>query len=156
LFALYFLCKGFKATTIWIVEQFGFAMILSFFVKISALISGTINGFVGSILHALELSITVIPASTNFGAHSNEVLPPAEKIATAGLAAIPSAILTTLYFFPLNSTSLPTLFSDATGTNSVTGKFLSARTCNILVPTNPVAPTTATFILLTFDLLIKK
>ena len=97
-----------------------------------------------------------MPASANFGAHSNEVLPPAEKIATAGLAAIPSAMLTTLYFFPLNSTSLPTLFSDATGINSVTGKFLSARTCNILVPTNPVAPTTATFILLTFYLLIKK
>src|SRR6188474_3926506 len=152
--ALYFLCSGFSATTIWIVEQFGFAIILSFFVRTSALISGTINGFVGSILHALELSITVIPASANFGAHSNEVLPPAENIATAGLAAIPSVMLTTLYFFPLNSTSLPTLLSDATGINSVTGKFLSARTCNILVPTNPVAPTTATFILVTFDLLI--
>src|SRR5678815_729252 len=155
-FALYFLCKGFKATTIWIVEQFGFAMILSFLVKISALISGTINGFVGSILHALELSITVIPASANFGAHSNEVLPPAEKIATAGLAAIPSAMLTTLYFFPLNSTSLPTLLSDATGINSVTGKFLSSRTCNILVPTNPVAPTTATFIYFVFVPLVRR
>src|SRR5678816_792492 len=96
-FALYFLCKGFNATTIWIVEQFGFAIILSFFVNISALISGTINGFAGSILQALELSITVIPASANFGAHSNEVLPPAEKIATAGFAAIPSVMLTTLY-----------------------------------------------------------
>jgi hypothetical protein len=30
--------------------------------------------------------------------------------------------------------------------SSVTGKFLSARTSSILVPTNPVAPTTATFI----------
>src|SRR6185436_9981233 len=138
------------------VEQLGLAMILSFFVNTSALISGTINGFVGSILHALELSITVMPASANFGAHSNDVPPPAEKIATAGLAAMPSVMLTTLYFFPLNSTSLPTLLSDATGINSVTGKFLSARTCNILVPTNPVAPTTATFILVTFDLLIKK
>src|SRR6187397_3668603 len=154
--ALYFLCSGFSATTIWIVEQFGFAIILSFFVRISALISGTINGFVGSILQALELSITVMPASANFGAHSNEVLHPAEKIATAGLAAIPSVMLTTLYFFPLNSTSLPTLLSDATGINSVTGKFLSARTCNILVPTKPVAPTTATFIFLSFGLLIKK
>src|SRR6187402_2845716 len=151
-FALYFLCKGFNATTIWIVEQFGFAMILSFFVKISALISGTTSGFVGSILQALELSITVMPASANFGAHSSDVLPPAEKIATAGFAAIPSVMLTTLYFFPLNSTSLPTLLSDATGINSVTGKFLSARTCNILVPTNPVAPTTATFI----DFVLKK
>jgi hypothetical protein len=128
------------------VEQFGLAMILSAFVNASALISGTINFFVGSILHAEELSITVIPASANFGAHSRDVLPPAEKIATFGLAAIASVMLTTLYFFPLYSTSLPTDLSEATGINSVNGKLLSASTCNILVPTNPVAPTTATFI----------
>src|SRR6185436_17476346 len=138
------------------VEQFGLAMILSFFVNSSALISGTTSFFVASILHAEELSMTVIPASANFGAHSSEVPPPAENNATAGLAAIASVILTTLYFFPLNSTSLLTDFSDATGINSETGKFLSANTCNILVPTNPVAPTTATFMILTFDLLIKK
>jgi hypothetical protein len=35
-----------------------------------ALISGTINFLVGSILHADELSITVVPAAANFGAHS--------------------------------------------------------------------------------------
>src|SRR5712672_3532337 len=120
-------------------------MILSFLVNISALISGTTNGLLGSILHAEELSITVIPASANFGAHSNEVLPPAENIATAGFAAIASVMLTTLYFFPLKSTSLPTDLSEATGNNSVTGKFLSPNTCNNLEPTNPVAPTTATF-----------
>src|SRR6202008_4504443 len=111
------------------------------------LISGTTSGLAGSILQAEELSITVIPASANFGAHSNEVLPPAEKIATAGFNAIASVMLTTLYFFPLYSTSLPTDLSEATGINSVTGKFLSARTCSIFVPTKPVAPTTATFIL---------
>src|SRR5215510_16564481 len=132
------------------VEQLGFAMILSFFVSTSALISGTTSGFAGSILHAEELSITVMPASANFGAHSNEVLPPAENIATAGFAAIASVMLTTLYFFPLNSTSLPTDLSEATGINSVTGKFLSANTCNILEPTKPVAPTTATFIAVFF------
>src|SRR6476646_6740104 len=128
------------------VEQLGFAIILSSAVNTSAFISGTTNFFAGSILHALELSITVIPASANFGAHSSEVPPPAENIATAGFAAMASVILTILYFFFLNSTSLPTDLSDATGINSVTGKFLSARTCNILVPTKPVAPTTATFI----------
>src|SRR3990170_659013 len=129
------------------VEQLGLAMILSSLVNASAFISGTTNFFVASILQAEELSITVIPASANFGAHSNDVLPPAENKATAGLAAIASVMLTTLYFFPLNSISLPTDLSDATGNNSVTGKFLSANTCNILVPTNPVAPTTATFII---------
>src|SRR5512138_3225130 len=121
-------------------------MILSSFVNTSALISGTTSFFVASIRHAEELSITVIPAAANFGAHSSDVLPPAEKIATVGFAAMPSAIPTTLYFLPLNSTSFPTDLSEATGTNSVTGKFLSASTCNIFDPTNPVAPTTATFI----------
>src|SRR5258706_14960736 len=127
------------------VEQLGFAIILSSLVSTSALISGTTNFLVGSILHPDELSITVIPASANLGAHSSDVPPPAEKIATEGLAAMPSSMLTTLYFFPLNSTSLPTDFSEATGIISVTGKFLSASTCNTLEPTKPVAPTTATF-----------
>jgi hypothetical protein len=87
-----------------------------------------------------------MPASANFGAHSEEVLPPAEKIATAGIAAMPSSMPTTLYALPLYMTSLPTERADATGINSVMGKFLSANTCNIFVPTSPVAPTTATFI----------
>jgi hypothetical protein len=42
-------------------------MILSSLVN-EALISGTINFLVGSILHADELSITVVPAAANFGA----------------------------------------------------------------------------------------
>src|SRR6186713_854042 len=146
LLALYFLCRGLRATTIWMVEQLGLAMILSSFVRASAFNSGTTSFFVGSMRQAEELSMTVMPAAANFGAHSREVLPPAENKATAGLAAIASVALTILYFFPLNSTSLPIDLSDATGISSVTGKFLSANTSNILVPTKPVAPTTATFI----------
>ena len=95
-----------------------------------------------------------MPASANFGAHSKEVLPPAENKATAGFAAIPSSIVTTLYGLPLNMISLPAERADATGINSVTGKFRSANTCNIFVPTSPVAPTTATFIFLFFTLLL--
>src|SRR6187200_1931031 len=122
------------------VEQLGLAMILSVFVNASAFISGTTSFFVASILHAEELSITVIPASANFGAHSSEVLPPAENMATGGFAAMASVMLTTVYCLPLNSTCLPTDLSDATGIISVRGKFLSASTCNIFVPTSPVAP----------------
>src|SRR5687768_10823584 len=103
------------------VEQFGLAMILSVALNTCAFTSGTTNFFVGSMRQAEELSITVIPASANLGAHSNEVLPPAENKATAGFAAIASAMLTTLNFFPLYSTSFPTDFSEATGINSVTG-----------------------------------
>src|SRR5690242_11650760 len=119
------------------VEQLGLAMILSSLPNTWAFTSGTTSFFEGSIRQADELSITVMPASANFGAHSSDVLPPAENIATAGFAAMASAMLTTLKFFPLKDTSLPTDFSEATGNNSVTGKFLSANTCNILVPTKP-------------------
>src|SRR5690348_8281690 len=128
------------------VEQFGFAMILSSAVRAEALISGTTSFFEGSILQAEELSTTVMPASANFGAHSREVPPPAENNATSGRMLIAVSGLTTLYFFSRNSTVFPTDLSDATGISSSTGKFLSARTCNILEPTRPVAPTTATLI----------
>ena len=70
---LYFLCNGAKANTIWMVEQFGLAIILSSFVNSLALISGTTNFLVESILQADELSITVVPAAANLGAQSNEV-----------------------------------------------------------------------------------
>ena len=122
-------------------------MILSAAVNSVALISGTINFFVVSILQADELSITVVPAAANFGAHSNEVSPPAENKAISAFISTAVCMPTTLYFFPLNSISLPTDRSEATGINSVTGKFLSARTFNIISPTIPVAPTTAILIL---------
>src|SRR5690606_31590012 len=109
--------------------------------------SGTTSFLVGSIRQAEELSMTVIPASANFGAYANDVLPPAENSATSGFRAMASSGVTTLYFFPLNCISLPLLRSDATGINSVTGKFRAANTVNISEPTRPVAPTTATFIL---------
>src|SRR5580698_416157 len=140
------------------VEQLGFAIILSAAVNASAFSSGTTSFFVGSILQAEELSITVIPAAANFGAHSNYVAPPAEKIAMAGFARMASVMLTTVHSLLLKSSFLPTDFSEATGISSVTGKFLSANTSSILVPTSPVAPTTATFIVFySFELLkIKK
>src|SRR6476646_8666916 len=106
------------------VEQFGFAMMLSAAVSASAVSSGTTSFFVGSILQAEELSITVIPAAANFGAHSSEVPPPAENIAIAGLALIASVALTTAHSLFLNRSFFPTDFSDATGISSVTGKFL--------------------------------
>ena len=59
-------------------------MILSSFDKIVPLISGIMSFFVLSILHAEELSITVVPTSANFGAHSVDMFPPAEKIAISG------------------------------------------------------------------------
>ena len=69
------------------VEQFGLAMILSCFVSVFALISGTINFLLGSMRQTEELSITVVPTCANFGAHFKEVSPPAEKMAISGLAS---------------------------------------------------------------------
>ena len=82
------------------VEQFGLAIILSSSSSTVAFISGTINFFDGSIRQAEELSITVVPAAANFGAHSNEVEPPAEKMAMSGLADIASSIPITVYVLP--------------------------------------------------------
>src|ERR1044072_5047028 len=110
------------------VEQLGLAMILSASLNTCAFTSGTTNFLVGSMRQADELSITVMPASANLGAHSSEVLPPAENKATAGFAAIASVMLTTLNFFPLNSTSLPTDFSEATGRDRKSTRLNSSHT----------------------------
>src|ERR1700744_4189605 len=135
------------------VEQLGLAIILSSAVSTSALTSGTTSFLVGSIRHADELSTTVVPAAAKSGAWANDVLHPAENKARSGFCFIASPTEITLYCLPLKVSSLPTLFSDATNNNSVTGKLRSARTCNILVPTNPVAPTTATFIFVIVNIL---
>ena len=113
----------------------------------SPLISGITSFLVGSILQHAELSITYVPTSANFGAHSFETPLPAENSAIAGLISIACCGVHTVYSFPLNSTLLPDDLSDATGISSVTGKFLSCNTLNIFLPTRPVAPTTATFII---------
>ncbi len=129
------------------VEQFGFAMILSSAVNTFAFTSGTTNFFVGSIRQAEELSITVDPTSAKRGAHSKETEPPAEKMATSGLAATASSIDIMVCILPANSICFPTERAEATPKNSVIGKFLSSKTVLITVPTRPVTPTTATFIM---------
>src|SRR5690349_18053239 len=122
-------------------------MILSSIVSTLPLISGTISFFPGSILHAEELSITIDPASANFGAHSRDVPPPAEKMAISGTSLQTSPILLTVYSLPLNFKTCPTDLADATRYNSSNGKLLSSSTLRISWPTSPVAPTTASFIL---------
>ena len=69
------------------VEQFGFAIILSLEFNELALISGTTSFLSASIRHAEELSITVVPTSANLGAQSKEVFPPAEKRAMSGISS---------------------------------------------------------------------
>src|SRR5215831_7791471 len=104
------------------VEQFGLAIILSSAVKTSPLISGTTRGMVGSIRQDEELSMTVVPAAANFGAHSRETEAPAENSAISGCKATASVKFRTKNVFPLNKISFPTDFSLATGIKSSTGK----------------------------------
>src|SRR5690606_24926398 len=110
--------RGAKANTIWIVEQLGLAIILSSILRSLALISGTTSFLVGSILQAEELSTTMVPASANFGAHSKEVPPPAEKIAISGFSETACAKPITVYVLSLNLISLPADLSLATNNNS--------------------------------------
>src|SRR5437868_6591818 len=107
------------------VEQFGFAMILSFFLITLAFISGITSLISGCILHAEELSITTAPALANLCAHSMLAAESAENKAICGFWASASSIPNTLYVRPRKLTSLPTERFDATGRNSVTRKVLS-------------------------------
>ena len=101
--------------SIWIVEQFGFAIILSLDVRRNPLISGMISLTLLSILQAEELSITYIPLSLNIGAHLSETSAPAENKATSIFSLMDVSIEITRYFSPLNSIELPSDFFDATG-----------------------------------------
>ncbi len=65
-------CSGLSATTIWIVEQLGLAMIPRCFMMSCGLTSGTTSGTSGSMRNALELSTTTAPAAAATGLHSRE------------------------------------------------------------------------------------
>src|SRR3954452_334574 len=65
--------SGFRATTIWIVEQFGLAMMPLCRATSCGLTSGTTRGTSGSIRKALELSTTTAPARAAIGLNSREI-----------------------------------------------------------------------------------
>src|SRR3546814_10220022 len=63
-----------------IVVQFGLATIpLRMSSSASGLTSDTTSGTSSSSRNALELSTTIAPSAANFGAHTLDVAPPAEK-----------------------------------------------------------------------------
>src|SRR3954469_8437854 len=139
-------CSGFSATQSGIATQFGFATIPFLMLCSSwAFTSGTTSGQSGSIRHADELSTTMAPAFAAMGENSlltdDGVL--LSTICTPANAS--GRIGSTGYCFPLNSTVLPALFSEARNLIDLTGKRRSASTFRIRSPTAPVAPTTATF-----------
>ncbi len=74
-------CSGFNATTIWMVEQLGLAMMLRLrkFFRASAFTSGTTSGISGSMRKKEVLSITTQPAAAARGAKVAETVLPGEK-----------------------------------------------------------------------------
>src|SRR5262245_38382419 len=95
--------------------------------------------------HAEELSTTMAPARAAIGENSllTELGVELRTICTPANAS--GRIGSTGCCFPLNSTVLPALFSDARNLMAFTGKCRSASTRRIKSPTAPVAPATATF-----------
>ena len=73
-------CNGFSATTIWIVEQFGLAMMprLKCCAIASGLTSGTTSGTSGSMRKREVLSMTTAPAFAARGANTSDTLAPGE------------------------------------------------------------------------------
>src|SRR5574344_2205206 len=138
------------------VEQLGFAMMWSSGFTESMLISGTTSGISSLLRHADELSITVQPNFVNCGEYFKDDELPAENMANVGFAAIASATDTIVSSFPAKVIFFPTDFSEAAGINSACWKPRSSNTLRITLPTNPVAPTKAIFILSLFLKKFKK
>ena len=135
---------GLRHITNCMVVQLGLAKIKSSAPTTSPLTSGTTNLWSSDMRQALLLSTTVVPAAANLGAHSKLSVPPAENNATWGFWARAVSKSTTSMCSPANSTFFPTDRAEATGIKVPTGKARFSNTFNMVRPTMPVAPTTAT------------
>src|SRR4051812_15669228 len=137
-------CSGFSATTIWMVEQFGLAMIPLCRATSCGLTSGTTRGTSGSIRKALELSTTTAPARAAIGLNWREI-DAGVLDRTMSTPANASGVSGSIgYVSPANFTVLPALRSEARNLIAPTGNFRSSSRRIITSPTAPLAPTTAT------------
>ena len=97
-----------------IVVQLGLAMMP---LRASAIVPGftsdTTSGTSGSIRHAEELSMTVTPAATNFGASSREEVAPAENNATSRPRGSASAASSTVISSSPHGSVVPADRADA-------------------------------------------
>src|SRR3954467_13149681 len=96
-------CSGFRATTIWMVEQLGLAtMPLGMWRRASALTSGTTSGTSGSMRQALELSMTMAPALAAIGLYSRLTRAGVLDRTISTPANASGRIGSTVYVLPLN------------------------------------------------------
>ena len=106
---------------------------------------GTISGTSGSILKKLELS-TTIEFLAAFGANFSEIFPPAEKKVKSTFEKSKFSSSSILISLPLKFKDDPKLLVEANKCKLSTLKFFFSKTSRIFLPTFPVAPTIAIFI----------
>jgi hypothetical protein len=99
------------------------------------LTSETTSGIDGSLRQAEELSMTITPASANFGASAFEVAPPAEKIAMSRPDGSAVAASSTTTERSPNSMVLPAERAEAKKRTSPSGKPRSSRIWRTATPT---------------------
>ena len=109
--------------------------------------SGTTKGISGSFLKNLELSITIV-FSAAIGAHFSAIALPAEKNAIFTFEKSNFSRSRMEYSFPLKLIFFPTLFYEAIRNNSSIGNFFFSNTSRSFLPTLPVAPTIAIFMMI--------
>ena len=140
-------CSGFSATSIWIVEQFGFATMAPPLRGILApFTSGTTSGTSGSMRNAALLSTTRQPFDAAMGPHCRATDEPAENSASRAPSKTSGDAASRRTSTPRKRTVPPADRSDATARSERTGKARCSSTRSISWPTAPVAPTSTTSI----------
>src|SRR5687768_6258135 len=127
-----------------IVEQFGFAMIPSWPARSSGLTWLTTSGMAGSIRQADELSMTVAPRAAAWGARAREMSAPALKSAMSTPSKASGTASWISISRPSTRTTRPADRPEARSRSSPIGNARSPSTAIMVLPTAPVAPTTAT------------
>ena len=132
---------GPSATMSCMVEQFGLAIRPWWRSRAWGLTSETTSGTSGSRRNADELSITVASAATKRGAHSREVAAPAENRAMSKPSmSAPGSRARTV---SPPSSWRPAERAEAKATISSAANRRARSSSSMVVPTTPVAPTTA-------------
>ena len=80
--------------------------------------------------------------------YCSEIFPPAEKKVIFAFEKSKFSKFSTSISLPLNFNFYPALLEDATKYRSSIGRFLFSKTSNIFLPTFPVAPTIAIFMMI--------
>jgi len=137
-------CSGATASIAVIVVQLGTATMRGEPSSASGFTSGIESGTAGSIRNADELSMHTVPPSAAPGMIARETEAPALTSATSTPRSRSSESSCTIQSSSRKRTDRPALRADESGISSSTGNDRSSRVRVISLPTAPVAPITAT------------